>query len=62
MAGLLHIEEVFDFVNRCLEHPEKSVRIASVQAMREAGPDRTEDILRERLARETKDVLQALAG
>jgi HEAT repeat protein len=61
MAGCLHLEEVFEFVTRCLEHPEKTIRIAAIQAMREAGCSRAEDILRERLRQETdEDVLQAL--
>jgi HEAT repeat protein len=61
MAGLLHLQPVFDFVYRSLEHPEKAVRIAAIQAMREAGLSGAENILRERLSRETdEEVLQAL--
>lgn len=63
MVCLLHLEEISEFLNRCLEHPEKAVRIAAVQALRESGSKGTEDILRERLARETdEEVLQALTS
>lgn len=61
MAGLLHMQDVFDFVSRCLAHPDKAVRIAAIQTMREAGSSGTEGILRECLSRETdEEVLQAL--
>lgn len=61
LGNLLRIEEVFGFVSGCLEHPETAVRIAAVQALREAEPGRAEDILKNRRLRETdEEVLQAL--
>jgi HEAT repeat protein len=63
MVCLLQLEEISEFLNQCLVHPEKAVRIAAVQALRESGSKGTEDILRERLARETdEEVLQALTS
>ena len=61
MAGLLHMKDVSDFVSRSLAHPDKAVRIAAIQTMREAGSSGAEGILRECLSRETdEEVRQAL--
>jgi HEAT repeat protein len=61
MVCLVHREEVLNFLEGCLENPEKAVRIAAVQALRESGSSGIEAVLRERLAGETdEEVLQAL--
>jgi hypothetical protein len=61
LGGLLESDEVFDFMCGCLENLDKAIRIAAVQAFREASSGRTEEILRQRMARETDDeVLQAM--
>lgn len=63
MVCLVHLEEIFAFLNRCLDNPEKAVRIAAVQAMRESGSSGIADILSERLSQETdEEVLQALTS
>jgi HEAT repeat protein len=61
LGGLLENDDVFHFMCGCLENLDKAVRIAAVQALREAGSGRTEEILRQRLTSETDDeVLQAM--
>ena len=61
LSGLLDRDEVFDFVNGCLSHPEKAVRIAAVQSLRESGLSRAASILGDRVRYETdEEVLQAL--
>jgi HEAT repeat protein len=60
LAALLHEEEAFDFVERCLEHPDKTIRIAAIQSLRESGGEHAEDLVRRFLAAETdEEVLQA---
>ena len=62
MAGFLHIQAVFELLSECLLSPEKGLRIAALQVMREEGSARTEATLRDAVAGETDDeVLQALA-
>jgi HEAT repeat protein len=61
MVCLVHRQEVLNFLEGCLENPEKAVRIGAVQALRESGSKGVEEVLRERLVRETdEEVLQAL--
>lgn len=61
LGSRLDLEEVFGFVNGCLRNPEPAVRIAAVQAMREAGTSRAEDVLRNHFLQETdEEVLQAV--
>ena len=63
LGGLLHEPAVFDFVERCLEDPEKSIRIGAGQSLREAGSEEADAALRRRLGSETdEDVLQAWRG
>jgi HEAT repeat protein len=50
-------------VERCLEDPEKSIRIGAGQSLREAGSEEADAALRRRLGSETdEDVLQAWRG
>jgi HEAT repeat protein len=63
LGNLLHDAAVFDFVERCLEDPEKSIRIGAGQSMREAGSEGADASLRRRMGSETDDeVLQAWGG
>ncbi len=63
LGGLLDDAAVFDFVERCLDDPEKSIRIGAGQSMREAGSAGADASLRQRMATETDDeVLQAWGG
>ena len=63
LGGLLRDRAVLDFLEACLEHTEKAVRIGAVQALREGGNGQTEAVLRQRLAHETdEEVLQAWGG
>lgn len=55
MVCLVHLEEIMDFLKHALEHSEKAVRIAAVQALRESGSSEIEGLLRERLSRETDE-------
>ena len=63
LGGLLHEPAVFDFVERCLEDSEKSIRIGAGQSMREAGSEVADAALRRRMGSETdEEVLQAWGG
>ncbi len=63
LGALLEEDGVLSFLDRCLDHPQKAVRIGAVQAMLEAGDEKNEAVVRRRLADETdEEVLQALAG
>jgi len=63
LGGLLRNRAVFGFLETCLGHPEKAVRIGAVQALREGGNGQTEAVLRRHLASETdEEVLQAWGG
>jgi len=63
LGGLLRESGIFDFVERCLEHSEKSVRIGAGQSLREAGTEEAEASLRRRFGSEMdEEVLQAWAG
>ncbi len=63
LGGLLNQPAVFDFVERCLDNPEKSIRIGAGQSMREAGSELADASLRRRMGSETDDeVLQAWGG
>jgi hypothetical protein len=62
MGGLLYVDEVFEFVGRCLDNPDKAVRLAAVETLHEAATAEAEAILRDRLTREAdEEVLQALS-
>lgn len=61
LGALLYREEVFEFVQGCLGHSEKAIRVAAVQALRESGTERAQTSLSDRLGSETDDeVLQVL--
>jgi HEAT repeat protein len=60
MGALIGEEAVLAFVAECLGSSEKVIRIGAIQAMRESRAPIAQDLLRERLARETdEEVLQA---
>jgi len=63
LAGFLHEPAVFDFVERCLEDPEQSVRIGAGQSMWVAGSEGANASLRKRMGSETdEEVIQAWGG
>jgi hypothetical protein len=63
LAGFLHQPAVFDFLEGCLQDPEKSIRIGAGQSMRESGSDAADASLKRRMSSETDDeVLQAWRG
>jgi HEAT repeat protein len=63
LGGLLPDPAVFGFVERCLDHPEKSIRIGAGQSMREAGSQAADAALRRRMGGEAdEEVLQAWGG
>jgi HEAT repeat protein len=63
LSGLAGDADVLEFLARCLDDPEKVIRIGAIQAMREAGGESTESLLCQRLARENdEEVLQAWGG
>jgi hypothetical protein len=63
LGSLRGERSVMDFLESCLEHPEKSIRIGAVQTMRETHGTAAEAILRRRLAHETdEEVLQVWTG
>ncbi len=60
MGGLAHDGQVFEYLAGSLRHPEKVVRIGAIQALCEAGGEKSETVLRTGLAGETdEEVLQA---
>jgi HEAT repeat protein len=60
LGRLLDEPAVFGFVERCLEDPEKSVRIGAVQSLREAGSKKADAALCQGLRNESDaEVLQA---
>ncbi len=63
LGGLLQEPAVFDFVEGCLDSPEKSIRIGAGQSMREARSEVADAALRRRMASEAdEEVLQAWGG
>jgi hypothetical protein len=55
--------ELLHLLARCLDHPEKAVRIAAVQSLGESHDPQAGRILNERLERETdEEMLQAWRG
>jgi HEAT repeat protein len=63
MGGFPGESAAFDFVEHCLQDPDKSIRIGAVQSMREAGTQEAVAALHRRLNSETdEEVLQAWAG
>ncbi len=60
LGGLIQEPNVFDFICQCLDNADKVIRIGAMQALHEAGSERAETVLRDRLSRETdEEVLQA---
>ncbi|HTR39054.1 MAG TPA: HEAT repeat domain-containing protein [Bryobacteraceae bacterium] len=63
LSGLIDNRDVFEFLAHCLDHSDKVIRIGAIQAMRQAGGERSEALLSRRLDRETdEEVLQAWGG
>jgi HEAT repeat protein len=63
LAALLRDPAVFEFVEHCLDNPEKSIRIGAGQSMREAGTEGADASLQRRMASEPdEEVLQAWGG
>jgi hypothetical protein len=60
LAALPTLEDVIGFLEQCLDHPDKTIRIGAAQSIRESGSKDADSILRRRLAAETdEEVLQA---
>jgi HEAT repeat protein len=63
LGMLLSEPAVFEFVGRCLEHPEKSIRIGAGQCLWEAGSEAALALIQRRVDSETDDeVLQSWGG
>ena len=63
LGALLNEPAVFDFVGRCLEDPEKSIRIGAGQSLREAGSEVAIALIQRRMGSEAdEEVLQSWGG
>jgi len=63
LGALISDSEVYDFLLSRLDDPDKVIRIGAIQAMREAGGEGAEAVLRRRLSSETDpEILQAWGG
>lgn len=60
MSALVGETGVFDFMEHCLEHPNKTIRIGAIQSLRETRSERADAAVRRFLVSETdEEVLQA---